>query len=163
MAGQSRNSGFVAQAIEQFFTYRTLAIPAVALLILMAVYVALRSNRAYTVGASDTGVKQGQQSLASGTRDSGDFAIGYQDTGTPRGSGQQMGSRYAIQENEEDIDVAAIQEGYSNVTATTASYADWGGEDSGILSAFIGILKKSLPKVRIYHPGDQMVAGAAGA
>ena len=69
----------------------------------------------------------------------------------------------AIQGNDEDIDAAGSQEGYSNVSATTGFYVDWGAEDNGILSAFLGHLKKSLPKARIYHPADQVVPVASEA
>ena len=53
--------------------------------------------------------------------------------------------------------------GYPVFRATTGFYVDWGAEDNGILTAFLGHLKKSLPKVRVYHPADQVVPGASEA
>ena len=52
---------------------------------------------------------------------------------------------------------------YPVFRATTGFYVDWGAEDNGILSAFLGHLKKSLPKARIYHPADQAVPVASEA
>ena len=132
MAGQTTDSGLIAQAIGRYFTYRLLVIPAVALLIAMAAYAALRSNRVYGFGASDAYISLGQESLAAGFQEGEGFAIDTRDTSNPRGGGQQTGSGYAGQGNDEDVDVAGTQEGYSNVGAMTASYADWGGEDNGI-------------------------------
>ena len=163
MAGQTTDSGLIAQAIGRYFTYRLLVIPAVALLIAMAAYAALRSNRVYGFGASDAYISLGQESLAAGFQEGEGFAIDTRDTSTPRGGGQQTGSSYAVEGTEEDTDVADAPGGYSNVGAMTASYADWGGEDNGILSAFLGHLKKSLPEVRVYHPEDQVVLGASEA
>ena len=155
MAGQSTDSGLIAQAIGRYFSYRLLAISAVALLMVMAAYVALRSNRLYAGTAGDSEVNMGQQGE--------DSALSTRDAGTPRGGGQQTGFSDAIQGNDEEVDVAGTQEGYSNVSATTGFYVDWGAEDNGILSALLGHLKKSLPKVRVYHPADQVAAGASGA
>ena len=163
MAGQTTDSGLIARAIGRYFSYRLLIIPAVALLMLMIAYVGLRGNRVSAVGARDYDVSLGQQSLATGIQQGEDFALDTRDTGTPRGGGQQTGFSDAIQGNDEEIDVAGTQEGYSNVTATTGFYVDWGAEDNGILTAVLGHLKKSLPKARIYHPANQVVPVASEA
>ncbi len=163
MAGNSTDSGLIAQAIGRYFTFKLLVIPAVALLMLMIAYVGLRGNRVSAVGARDYDVSLGQQSLATGTQQGEDFALDTRGTGTPRDGGQETGFSNAIQGNDEYIDVEGTQESYSNVTATTGFYVDWGAEDNGILSAFLGHLKKSLPKARIYHPADQVVPVASEA
>ena len=162
MAGQTTDSGLIAQAIGRYFSYRLLVIPAVALLMVMTAYFALRGNRVYAVGTSHNEVKLGQESLATGVQQGEDFALDTREASTPRGGGQQVSS-YAIQGNDEDDDVAGSPEGYSNATAMTASYTEWGGEDNGILSAFIGHLKKTLPEPRVQSAANHMVLGASEA
>ena len=164
MAGQTANSGLTVQAIGQYFSYRLLVIPAVALLMVMTTYASLRSNRVYAGGAGDAEVNLGQESLGTENKEAGDFALDTRDTNVSRGDGRQQPIlSYPVQASDEDLDVAGTQGGYSNVSAMTAFNIDWGTEDSGILSAFLGHLKKTLPKARIYHPADQMVAGASEA
>ena len=148
MAGQSGNNGLIAQAIGQYFTYRLLVIPAVALLMVMTAYVALRGNRAYVSRANDNQINIGQESMATETRRSGGFALDGLD---------------ASQGNDDGLESAGTQGGYSNVTAMTASYVDWGAEDNSILSAFLGHLKKTLPEDRGLSAAGPVVAGASEA
>ena len=161
MAGQTTDSGLSAQAIGRYFSYRLFVIPAVALLVVMTVYVALLSNRVYAFGVWDNEVNIGQESPATGIRDG--FALEAQDAGTPKGGGQQQVSAYAIQGNADDDDVAGSREGYSNAIAMTAAYTDWGGENNGILSAFLGHLKKTLPEARGVSAQSHLISGAAEA
>ena len=164
MAGQTANSGLITQAIGRCFSYRLLVIPALALLMVMAMYVAIRSNRAYAGAAGDNEINLGQESLGTGTQQSNDFALGTWDTDTPSSDGsQQPAFSYTVQENDEGIDISGTQEGYSNVSAMTASYADWGAEDNRLLSALLGHLKKTLPEARVPSAANNMVAGAAEA
>ena len=148
MAGQTTDSGLSAQAIGRYFSYRLLVIPAVALLMVMTAYVALRGNRAYVSGANDNEVNIGQESPATETRQSGGFALDGLD---------------ASQGNNDGLESAGTQVGYSNVTSMTAFYADWGAEDNGILSAFLGHLKKTLPEDRGLSAAGPVVAGASEA
>ncbi len=163
MAGRTTDSGLVAQTIGRYFSYRLLVIPAVALLMVMAAYAALRGNRVYGFGASDAYINLGQESLAAGFQAGDDFALDVQDASTPRGGGQQTGFSYAVEGTDEDTDVTDAPGGYSNVSAMTASYADWGGADNGILSAFLGHLKKTLPEARDASPAEFAVVGASEA
>ena len=164
MAGQTTGSGLITQAIGQYFSYRLLVIPALALLMVMAMYVAIRSNRAYAGATGDNEINLGQESLAAETQQGEDFAFDTSDANTARGDGRQQSIfSYTIEENDEDIDVAGTQSGYPNASAMTASYVDWGGQDNGILSAFLGHLKKTLPGARGPSAADHMVAGASDA
>lgn len=148
MAGQATDSGLIAQAIGRYFSYRLFVIPAVALLVVMTVYVALRSNRVYAGAVGDSEVSLGQESPATSVQQGENFAL---DT------------REASQGNDDDLESAGTQGGYSNGIAMTASYTDWGGEDNGILSAFLGHLKKTLPEPRVQGAADHMVVGASEA
>ncbi len=159
MAGQTTDSGLIAQTIGRYFMYGLLVAPAVALIMVITMYVALRSNRVYAFGTSNLV----QESMAIETQQGEDFAVGTRDASTPSGGGQQTGFSYAAQGNDEEIGVAGTQEGYSNVGAMTASYADWGGEDNGILSAFLGHLKKTLPEARVQSAANQVFLGASEA
>ena len=164
MAGQTTGSGLITQAIGQYFTYRLLVIPALALLMVTAMYVAIRSNRAYAGAVRDNEINLGQESLETDAQGYTDFAFETQDTSTPHGDGrQQPAFSYTVQEDDEALDIAGTQEGYSNASAMTASYVDWGGQDNGILSAFLGHLKKTLPEARVPSTAGPMVPGASEA
>ena len=164
MAGQTANSGLITQAIGQYFTYRLLVIPALALLMVTAMYVAIRSNRAYAGAAGDNEINLGQESLETDAQEYTDFAFETQDTSTPSGDGRQQSAfSYPAQENDEDIDIADTQQGYSNVSAMTGSYADWGAEDNRLLSALLGHLKKTLPETRVPTTTGHMALGSTEA
>ena len=163
MAGQTTSRGLMAQTIGRYFMYSLLVAPAIALLMVMTAYVALRGNRVYSGGVSDAYINLGQESLAAGFQEGGGFAFDAQDAGTPRGDGRQTSFSYAIQGNDEDIDVAGTQEGYSNVGAMTAFHTDWGTEGNLFLSAILGQLKKTLPEARVPSVADHMVVGASEA
>ena len=164
MAGQTANSGLITQAIGRCFSYRLLVIPALALITVMAMYVAIRSNRVYAGAAGENEINLGQESLETGTQQGEGFTLGTRDTDTPSGDGrQQPAFSYAIEENDEDVDIAVTPEGYSNVSAMTASYADWGAEDNRLLSALLGHLKKTLPETRGVSAAGPVVVGASEA
>ena len=163
MAEQTTDNGLIAQAIGRYSSYRLIIIPALALLVVMITYVALRGNRAYAGAAGDSEISLVQESLEAGNQQGEGFALGTRDANTARGDGRQQVSSYAGQGNDEDTDVAGTQGSYSNVGAMTASYTDWGGENNGILSAFLGHLKKTLPEARGLGAADHVVAGASEA
>ena len=155
MAVQTANSGLITQAIGQYFSYRLLVIPALALLMVITAYVALRGNSLYPGAAGDNEIN-----LRAEIQDGNDFALGVQDADTPIRDGSQPSAfSYTAQGNDEDIDISDTQEGYSNVSAMTGSYADWGAEDNRLLSALLGHLKKTLPEARVPSTTGHLVAG----
>lgn len=57
MDGQTTDRGLITQTIGRYFRYRLLVIPAVALLIGMTAYVALRNSRVNAGSASDNEIQ----------------------------------------------------------------------------------------------------------
>ena len=159
MVGQTTHIGLTTQAIGQYFSYRLLVIPAVALLMMMTTFVSLRSHRIYPGAARDTDINLGQDHLETDAQANGDFAFATWDTNMPRGDGrQQPVSGYAVQVNDEDLDLDA------NTRLGTGSYLNQGTDGYSLWSAVlthakeIGFLKR-VPTAAASHP----VSGAAAA
>ena len=159
MASQIANSGLTTQAIGQYFSYRLLVTPAVALLMMMTTFVSLRSHRVYPGTARDTEINLGQESLETDAQGNGDFAFATRDTNMPRGDGrQQPVSSYTVQESDEDLGLDA------NIGPGTRSYLGQGTDGYSLWSATLAhakeiVFMKRVPAVATGH----LVLGGAAA
>ena len=162
MDRQIANSGLATQAIGQYFSYRLLVIPAVALLMMMTTFVSLRSHRIYPGAARDPEINLGQGQLETDAQEDTDLTFATLDTNMPRGDGrQQPVSGYTVQENDEEVEVTGTQEGYSNVSAMTGFHVDWGAENNRLLFALLTHMKKAGPEFRGLSLAGHLVPVAA--